>query len=581
MSLFTTGGPKTPQPCERYADEIAMLDEPGAETPSRIAARAHLAGCPRCQRERQALLAASTILRGRVQALMAQAPTFTETEIATLAAAQGGDGAARRSASGRREEAGRERGSVAAAPALSASGAPSRAVTAPSRWRRALSLGGGVAAIALITSLLALTLTGHLLGRPSSGRRQVIAPSATADPLSKLKVYAPAFPAGRNAPPSLIAYRASDGAQESATPDVPVTLRGVVFSQGVRYQLVMPNTNVSDPYAVIPAIFSATRVSDGQSLWSERIDPIFAPSLILDNGVLYLANQGGEVGVDGRIKAVYAYRASDGARLWRTSLPALPDGPPVVSNGMVYIVAGETAFALRASDGGIVWRAALHTGGPRILSAWPTATSDALYIYTSLESPTGLAGSWGVEVFALRASDGGTAWRVSLGTDFFPVVGPFPPVVSDGVVYVRLASMRYDSSVIYLRLFALRAGDGATLWRYNSKHVETGNTGVPNINPPSVSNGVVYVSEDGGALTALDASDGHTIWRVNVDTTPNLDTYPFSITSPLAVDGAVFVIVDNQIVAVRASDGVTLWRAQCGIVNGAMGYQAYQLVVGP
>lgn len=579
MSLFATGGPTSPQLCERFADEIAMLDEPGSETSSRIAARTHLAGCHRCQQERHAMLEIDAALRRRVQTRMAQAPIFTEVEIAAKATMRIYDAKTKQQAS-RRHEVAKLRGRLGREAAMGKTIAPSRAAPVMPFWRRALSTGGSVAAAVLITALLVVTLTGHLPGLTSSTRPGVNAPTTTPVPLSTLRVYAPG-PHTAGTVSSIVAYRASDGAPESPAPVATVAQWGTVFSQGVRYQLTMPDTDVS-PTAVIPATLSATRIQDGQSLWSERIDPIYTPDLVLVDGVLYLGTRlMGIMGVDPHIMAVYAFRASDGARLWRQALTDQPNGPPVVSHGVVYVVAGDTVLALRADDGRTLWQTKLETGGRQIMSAWSTAASGALYAYISLESPTGQKDSFGVDVFALRLTDGETLWHVDLGTDIFPAAGPFAPVIADGIVYVRLATVKFTSPVVTLRLFALRATDGATLWRYTSTHTENGNVGIPNIYPPAVSNGIAYVTEDGGNLTALDTRDGHILWRVNVDTTTSNDAYPFSITSPLAVDGAVFVVVNDWVVAVRASDGGTLWRAACGGVHALMNYQAYHLVVGP
>lgn len=576
MSRFADVDPMSTTSCERYADELIMLDEPGQETPDRIAARTHLAGCTRCQNERQAMLMSAAALHSRVQSLMAQAPTFTEAGIAARAALQLRDGATMRKTS-RRRQGSNFQPRFGLMPMEGRPIPPFTATSSSPYWRRALSTVGSVVAIVLITILLVATLTGHLLGRASTVHQKATA----AVPLSAFKVYAPALQRAIGDPPGLVAYRASDGAPEDSTPGAPVAEAGIVFAQGVRYELTMPNANMSGPFATIPAILSATRLNSGQSLWREQIDPMYTPSLTFVDGVLYLGTQVGVAGIDPRIKAVYAYRASDGALLWSHTLRDQLDGPPIVSAGVVYVVAGETALALRADNGVPLWQASLQTGGQQIVSAWPTVASGALYIYTSLVSPSGQKDSFGVDVFALRLSDGGSRWRVELGADVFPADGPFAPVVAGGVVYVRLASMTFTSPAITLSLFALNAADGAVVWRYTSMHVETGNTGIPNIYPPAVSTDVVYVTEDGGNLTALSARDGHTVWQVNVDTTPGSDSFPFSITSPLAVDGAVFVIVNGWVVAVRASDGGTLWRASGVSVSAPMNYLAYHLVVGP
>ncbi|HEX2349051.1 MAG TPA: PQQ-binding-like beta-propeller repeat protein [Ktedonobacterales bacterium] len=579
MSRFTSGEPESPQTCARYADAIALLDEPAPETPERIAARVHLAECQHCLRERQTLAEASAALDRRLQALMTQAPTFTEEQIATRAALfrRAGDTA---SADGRREAP----AALRTRPATSAQGKRSAPSSAPPHaWRRALSAIGGAAAMVAIIALLVTTLTGHLLGRLPS--RQGTSPSATAVSLNAMTVYAPCTNLWGRQPnelPGLVAFRASDGVVEHVYPSTPVAegAQAAVFSQGIVYRLTLPGLT-ADPTATLPATLSATRISDHTPLWSVRTDAIYTSSLLLVNGVLYLGTWWDSTGAfDPHIHAIYAFSASDGALRWKHNLASQPNGPPVARDGVIYVFAGQTALALRASDGVTIWQAPTPTSGQQIISAWQTVANGVLYAYVSLDTPNGQKDDFGVEVFALRLSDGATLWHVRLGTDIFPSQGPFAPVVADGVVYVRLAPVKFTTDQYPLQLFALRATDGATLWRYTSTHGDTGQKGIPNIYPPAVANDVVYVTEDGGDLTALSASDGHMLWSVNVDKTPGQDTYPYSIQSPAVAGGAVFVISDHTLVAVSARDGAPLWQAGCGVMPGQEG-TAPQIVVEP
>jgi len=356
--------------------------------------------------------------------------------------------------------------------------------------------------------------------------------------------------------------------------------QAAVFSQGIVYRLTLPGLT-ADPTATLPATLSATRISDHTPLWSVRTDAIYTSSLLLVNGVLYLGTWWDSTGAfDPHIHAIYAFSASDGALRWKHNLASQPNGPPVARDGVIYVFAGQTALALRASDGVTIWQAPTPTSGQQIISAWQTVANGVLYAYVSLDTPNGQKDDFGVEVFALRLSDGATLWHVRLGTDIFPSQGPFAPVVADGVVYVRLAPIKFTTDQYPLQLFALRATDGATLWRYTSTHGDTGQKGIPNIYPPAVANDVVYVTEDGGDLTALSASDGHMLWSVNVDKTPGQDTYPYSIQSPAVAGGAVFVISDHTLVAVSARDGAPLWQAGCGVMPGQEG-TAPQIVVEP
>lgn len=150
------------------------------------------------------------------------------------------------------------------------------------------------------------------------------------------------------------------------------------------------------------------------------------------------------------------------------------------------------------------------------------------------------------------------------------------------MVYLRLAPTSFTSPVVTLSIVALRAANGAPLWRYTTTLAEIGNMGAPNIYPPATAGGMVFVTEDGGALTALNAQTGRVIWSVNIDTTPRgYETYPYSVTSPVVAGGVVFVIVNDALVAVRASDGKTLWRAPCGTPDAGLGVQSFPLVVAP
>lgn len=581
MSNFAPGEPLSPQTCARYADAIALLDEPAPETPERIAARAHLSECQHCQREHLSLAEASAALHRQMGALMMQAPTFTEEQIAQRAALPQHAGEPS-SASSRRDAPIDLGARQTPATASRRHAAPSHAM--PRTWRRALSAIASIAATVAIIALLVATLTGHLLGRPSM--RQGTKPAATAIPPSAMTVYAPCTNLwGRqvNELPSLAAFRASDGAVQHVNPSTPVPegAQAAVFSQGIVYRLTVPGL-APDPTATLPATLSATRISDHTPLWNVRTDAIFTSSLLLVDGVLYLGTWWDSTGTfDPHINAVYAFSASDGALRWKHSLADTLDGPPVVSNGIVYVMAGQTALALRASDGVTIWQAPTTTSGQQqIISAWQTVANGVLYAYASLDTPNGQKDDFGVKVFALRLSDGATLWHVAPGTDVFPAQGPFAPVVADGVVYVRLAPVKFTTDQYPLQLLALRATDGATLWRYTSTHGDTGQKGIPNIYPPAVANGVVYVTEDGGNLTALSASDGHMLWRINVDKTPGQDTYPYSIQSPVVAGGAVFVISDYTLIAVSAHDGAPLWQASCGVIPGQEG-TAPQIVVEP
>lgn len=154
-------------------------------------------------------------------------------------------------------------------------------------------------------------------------------------------------------------------------------------------------------------------------------------------------------------------------------------------------------------------------------------------------------------VYALRASDGGLLWRYNTPG---PVGGPVadPPVVADGIVYVN-ANVDQGLGYVTGYIYAIRASDGALLWRYT-----TGNfVYMGYVYSPTVASGVVYVASQAGSLTALRASDGALLWRY---------TAKGQVAVSLAVNGIVYLLDTNidqgpdYLEALRASDGTLLWR---------------------
>ena len=112
-----------------------------------------------------------------------------------------------------------------------------------------------------------------------------------------------------------------------------------------------------------------------------------------------------------------------------------------------------------------------------------------------------------------------------------------------------------DSSSIY----AKRASDGVTLWR----HVFTGTYG-PTVNPPTVSDDVVYVSttsEDDTWLHALQASDGLQTYQ------SHFWTQWSDVLNPTVRNGKVYVnagAYTGVVYAFNAAGGADAWNASAG-----------------
>lgn len=156
-------------------------------------------------------------------------------------------------------------------------------------------------------------------------------------------------------------------------------------------------------------------------------------------------------------------------------------------------------------------------------------------------------GSMDSAVYALRAGDGGLLWRYKTAG---PVGDPASrPVVADGIVYVN-ANVDQGSGFVTGYVYALRASDGALLWRYKTE-------GYVYIYGPISASGVIYAGSLAGSLAALRASDGKLLWRY---------TARGPVAGSLEVNGIVYVLITNidqspdYLYALRASDGKVLWE---------------------
>lgn len=131
------------------------------------------------------------------------------------------------------------------------------------------------------------------------------------------------------------------------------------------------------------------------------------------------------------------------------------------------------------------------------------------------------------------------------------------PVVSDGVTYVIDASGRIS---------ALNLSDGEEIWRTRlddpSLHEAQGDGFLPFFRGGdqvltfggglSFDSGRIYAHSGGGFFVALDAATGDEVWRAHSLT-------PFH-SSPTVADGRVFVSTDdNELLALDASTGDVLW----------------------
>jgi outer membrane protein assembly factor BamB len=339
--------------------------------------------------------------------------------------------------------------------------------------------------------------------------------------------------------------RASDGAQRSVPQGWPYSSSDApTIENGIAYLA---------PYKS-PVL--AVRLSDGAVIWQSQAvsGRAILSRVSLMDGTAYLAtgDAPGESTIYQQGNALYALRASDGAVRWRYGVTA-PVTSPVVGDGEIFADVGDATIALRADDGAPLWRTPLRVNGYPYIGMWLAETNGVVYVHAYGQYPGQplIPNVDSTYAFALRASDGAVLWRYALGRD--DSLSPNVPILAGGSVYFRSVSRFPPTPTAYL--YALRARDGTLLWRFQ----DTGEPGPDvrrpfvDIADPLVANDNVYAIDNTGVVSALRASDGTPLWRQHIDGT---DRY----SAPVLADGVIFIIRGWFVVALRASDGVLLWR---------------------
>jgi serine/threonine protein kinase/outer membrane protein assembly factor BamB len=239
-----------------------------------------------------------------------------------------------------------------------------------------------------------------------------------------------------------------------------------------------------------------------------------------------------------------------GTTIWQADVPFRPLAHWVnlILGGGVLCVQGATEmFALRASDGTQLWKfkvpgngdiAGLQVPGSGGING-VAATQNAVYL-----SPAETVS----KLYALRSGDGKTLWTV-------PVPGSVT-VVAAGAAYVVGDQNPFS-------LYALSASDGAKIWEFPAETLAA----------PVVNASIVYFLSGGlnppYLLRALQASNGKQIWS---SPAPGFQ-------GPLAIGGNTIcslhgdgATLPSSLWAWRASDGKELWKSDAngGFVSVAI-----------
>ncbi len=236
--------------------------------------------------------------------------------------------------------------------------------------------------------------------------------------------------------------------------------------------------------------------------------------------------------------------------------PLLNINAPVPSGSGLYSVQSAqdcsgchyTIVRTDAATGKPQWRQTLSGYVPQI------TVSDGV-IYTAS----------GLEALALRGSDGVTIWNTALNDSSQTQSNSIGPVerqlvVADGHVYILIGGG--PSSPQQGQVVALRASDGARLWRHAFDGAESVAAG----------DGLVVVSTPGNGIVALHAADGSQAWQA-----PDNNT---DIKVAQLLGGLVYVDEGPApLIALDEHTGALVWTLPCwnetGIASSASGARIY------
>lgn len=218
----------------------------------------------------------------------------------------------------------------------------------------------------------------------------------------------------------------------------------------------------------------------------------------------------------------YALDAQTGKEKWRFKTGSNIGTGAVVVNGTVYFGSSDSkVYALNTESGTLKWT---YTTGAMINASGPAVVNGVVYV-----------GSRDKYLYALKANTGAYMWSYNCGVS----LERSSPTVANGVVYI---GGWYDTDDFNKAgsLFAINVNTGALVWE------KLPNTGFSS--SPIVSNGMLYISADGGNFNAINTTTGNVAWSKQI--------YPNGADATVA-DGVVFVGGGGYLGFFRAYDAVT------------------------
>jgi outer membrane protein assembly factor BamB len=274
-----------------------------------------------------------------------------------------------------------------------------------------------------------------------------------------------------------------------------------------------------------------------------------APSIVGDLVVVAVMDFGaGDTG------GLVALDLQTGAERWRYVTPFPAVSSPAIDAGLVVVTTknGEL-HAVDLATGELRWRREVNPGAPSVkTSLWapPTIADGLVYVATQ--------GSFA----AFELATGEPVWARDPSTpDDLAWLGSLAAVaVADGS-----AIAAFNRS---LGLQSVSAATGSPEWSISDGRATAINAS------PVIADGVAYVINSAGVVSAIDVTTRSTRWSAIV--TPSANDWDYAVTAtPALADGRLFVATQRgDLIALDAATGAELWRARGA--SGPINYTHYR-----
>jgi outer membrane protein assembly factor BamB len=223
------------------------------------------------------------------------------------------------------------------------------------------------------------------------------------------------------------------------------------------------------------------------------------------------------------------------AWLWTMKAHALVEFPPVLANGVLYLL----------DDDGFLWAVGTHRGHVRwkrhlghLAASSPAYGGGRLYV-TILARAKGQPG----RVVALRAKDGKILWSKNL-----PSRSESSPLLDSGRVYFGSE----DGTV-----YSMRADNGAVRWKFHAAGAVKGGL--------ALDDGKLYCGDYAGKVYAIRRADGGLVWRTGTSGRAfGLSSGQFYSTPAVAYGRVYIGNTDHFVYSFGADHGQLAWRRGTG-----------------